>query len=128
MFTSFATLAPMRSVVLVRVFLAAAAISTISCSAVTATLEPGDASHRLTVQRGQRVDIVLQTIGSGEYDTPPQIVPAILDFLGVAEDGPPNPGGLRQRFSFRASARGDATVTFTHTETNSRVQDTVTVR
>jgi hypothetical protein len=99
----------------------------IGCGGVT-TLEPGDATHHITVSLGQSVDIVLQTIGPGEYASPPRISPALLVFVGVSEDGPPNPGGPRQRFQFRATAPGDAVITFTQTFNNSVVHDTVSVR
>jgi len=100
----------------------------LACHDTVAILEPTDSSHRLSVRVGQRVEIVLQTIGPGEYASPPRIAPAVVDFLDVGPDGFPNPGGPRQRFRFRAAAPGEAVITFTHTGFNATVQDTITVR
>ena len=100
----------------------------LACQDAAAILEPGDASHHLTVRVGQLVEIVLQTIGPGDYASPPRITPALLDFLAVGPDGYPNPGGPRQRFRFRAVAPGEAVIVFTHTGSNPAVQDTITVR
>jgi hypothetical protein len=82
----------------------------------------------LTVVVGQKLDLKLQTIGPGEYASPPAISSPAVRFLGVAYVGPAVPAGPTQKFSFQAMAPGLAVIVFQHTSENPTVEDTVEVR
>lgn len=100
----------------------------VGCSSATETIEAGAGSEHIAVRTGQAFDVVLQTIGFGEYSTP-AISTSAVKFLDVEQDGSVvNPGGPRQRFHFAATAPGSAIITFNHTGMNVMIQDTITVR
>jgi hypothetical protein len=82
----------------------------------------------LSVVVGQKIDLKLQTIGPGEYASPPAISSPAIRFLGVAYVGPPVPAGPTQKFSFQAVAPGMAIIVFHHTGQNPIVEDTIEVR
>lgn len=63
---------------------------------------------------GQRIEVTLQTIGPGRYDTPQISSPAIR-FEGFADPTAQNPGGPTQVYCFEAAAEGDAQVKIPHT-------------
>jgi hypothetical protein len=107
----------------------AVAASTISCGGDTlVALTASDRNRRVGAHVGDRIEITLQTIGSGEYASPPAISSPALSFLDVAGCGESIPSGGTQCFHFRAAQPGTAVVTFTHTDQNPPVQDTVDVR
>jgi hypothetical protein len=81
-----------------------------------------------TVAIGQELDFKMQTIGPGEYASPPTVSSRAVEFLGAAFIGPAVPAGPTQRFSFRAVGRGMAIIVFHHTGQNPTVEDTVYVR
>ena len=87
-----------------------------------------DNNRPISVTFMSTMDITLQTVGPGEYLSPPDVSSDALVFLNVSYVTPANPGGATQRFRFRAAARGVAVVTFRHSERDQVVQDTVTVR
>lgn len=92
-------------------------------------LSQGDMSgNRFSVNVGQRLDLKLQTIGPGEYATPPEVSSAAVQFLEMSYIGPPVPAGPTQRFRFRAMRPGLAIIAFRHTGQNPMVKDTVKVR
>src|SRR5918912_123764 len=92
------------------------------------SLDVGERNTRLTAHMGDRIDITLQTVGPGEYATPPAISSPAVAFVNVDYCGAPVPAGPTQCFHFRASSRGNAIVSFTHTGSNPTVQDTIDVR
>jgi hypothetical protein len=68
----------------------------------------------ISVAPGDEIDITLQTIGPGQYETP-TISSGSISFLGEADAGPQNPGGVRQLFRFEAVTIGRAEITIPHT-------------
>ena len=85
-------------------------------------------SQSLTVPVGAQFNVTLQTIGSGEYSSPPTVSSAAVHFLDVAQTALAVPAGPTQRFRFDATTRGKAIVVFQHTGNNPTVEDTVDVR
>ena len=77
---------------------------------------------------GDELGIKLQTVGPGEYSSPPAITGSAVRFLGVALVGPYVPAGPTQVFRFKAVALGQAIIQFEHTDRNPAVNDTVVVR
>jgi len=107
----------------------AVAAGTISCGADSlVALTASDRNRRVGAHVGDRIEITLQTIGSGEYASPPAISSPALSFLDVAGCGDPIPSGGTQCFHFCATQPGTAVVRFTHTDQNPLVQDTIDVR
>jgi hypothetical protein len=88
----------------------------------------GSTSQSLTVPAGTRFSVTLQTIGPGEYASPPTVSSEAVRFLDVSVVSPYVPAGPTQRFRFDATTRGKAIIVFQHTTTNRTVEDTVNVR
>jgi hypothetical protein len=91
-------------------------------------LKASDRNRRVSAHVGDRIEITLQTIGSGDYASPPAISSPAVVFLDVAGCGDPVPAGPTQCFHFRAAQSGMAVITFAHTGRNATVQDTIDVR
>ena len=69
----------------------------------------------ISVAPGDKIDITLQTIGPGQYETP-TVSSGSIRFLGeFSPADPPNPGGPRQLFRFEAVTVGRAEITIPHT-------------
>ncbi|MCC6929464.1 MAG: hypothetical protein IT359_10780 [Gemmatimonadaceae bacterium] len=92
------------------------------------SLSAAERNRRVTAHVGDQITITLQTIGPGEYASPPTISSPAVVFRDVSGCGTPVPAGPTQCFHFRAAAPGQALLTFAHTGTNALVQDTVDVR
>lgn len=108
---------------------ASIAAGLLACNADSiVSLDAGQRNTRVTTQVGERIDITLQTIGPGEYATPPAISSPAVVFLNADYCGDAVPAGPTQCFHFRAISRGNAVVSFTHTGNNPTVRDTVDVR
>lgn len=123
MFTSVVCSAGTRVLVLTAMFLPAA------CGGrdpVSVSLSD-NTSQRLAVAAGTEFSITLGTVGPGEYASPPVVSAPAVAYVDVAEVEPNVPAGPRQRFRFRATARGQAIIVFHHTGTNPAVEDTVQV-
>ena len=88
----------------------------------------GSTSQSLTVPAGDQFSVTLQTIGPGEYSSPPTVSSGAVHFLDVAQVIPVVPAGPTQRFRFDAATRGKAIIVFQHTGNNRTVEDTVDVR
>ena len=88
----------------------------------------GSASRTFTVPAGSQFSVTLQTIGPGEYSSPPALSSSAVEFRDMAGVCPCVPAGPTQRFRFLAAGPGRAIVTFTHTDRNPTVEDTVLVR
>jgi len=99
-----------------------------ACSSDRLVSTYGSPNRTLTVAVGQQLDVTLQTVGPGEYATPPTVSSAALSFLGDSLVGPPIPAGPTQLFRFRAEQAGRAVLTFRHTGNDPTVVDTVLVR
>ena len=85
-------------------------------------------SQSLAVPVGTQFNVTLQTIGPGEYTSPPTVSSAAVHFLDVAQTTLTVPAGPTQRFRFDATTRGNAIIVFQHTGNNPTVEDTVDVR
>jgi hypothetical protein len=77
-------------------------------------LDNSSNGHTISVAPGDKIDITLQTIGSGQYETP-TVSSGSIRFLGESSAGMPNPGGPRQLFRFEAMTVGRAEITIPHT-------------
>ena len=88
----------------------------------------GATSRSLTVPAGTQFTVTLQTIGPGEYASPPAISSGAVRFLDVSLVSPYVPAGPTQRFRFAATAPGTAIIAFQHTGNDRAVEDTVRVR
>jgi len=88
----------------------------------------GSTSRTFTVPAGSQFSVTLQTIGPGEYSSPPALSSPVVQFRDVADVSPYVPAGPTQRFRFLAAGPGSAIVRFTHTDRNPMVEDTVLVR
>lgn len=88
----------------------------------------GDTSRAFTVPAGSQFSVTLQTIGPGEYASPPSLSSSAVQFRDVADVSPYVPAGPTQRFRFLAVAPGSTIVRFTHTGSTPIVEDTVLVR
>ena len=88
----------------------------------------GSTSRTFTVPAGSQFSVTLQTIGPGEYSSPPALSSSVVQFRDVADVSPYVPAGPTQRFRFLAAGPGSAIVRFTHTDRNPMVEDTVLVR
>jgi hypothetical protein len=77
-------------------------------------LDNSSNGHTISVAPGDRIDITLQTIGPGQYETP-IVTSGSIRFVGEFPAGAPNPGGPRQLFRFEAVTVGRADITIPHT-------------
>lgn len=91
-------------------------------------LSASERNRRISALVGDRIQITLQTVGPGEYASPPALSSPAIVFLDSTECGEPVPAGATQCFHFRAAHPGEAVISFTHTGNNLPVQDTVDVR
>jgi hypothetical protein len=69
----------------------------------------------------------LQSIGPGEYASPPAVSSSVVQFLDVRLVTPHVPAGVTQEFRFRAMKAGTAVIRFTQTVSGSTVESTVRV-
>ena len=88
----------------------------------------GSESQVLSIVVGQELHVTLQTIGPGEYESPPSVSSPSLRFVSVALVSSRVPAGPSQQFRFVGEARGQAIVVFRHSGNNPTVTDTVYVR
>jgi hypothetical protein len=88
----------------------------------------GNSNRTVIVPAGTEFSVTLQTIGPGEYSSPPTVSSSSVQFRDVAQTEFAVPAGPTQRFRFFASSTGVAIVRFTHTDSNPAVEDTVQVR
>lgn len=108
-----------------------------SCSALFAALGLGLAgcgqgtveangapSHLVSVQVGRELELTLQTIGPGEYASPPLVSSGAVRFLDVRLVTPAVPAGPTQRFRFEAVRAGEAVIEFHHTGQSPTIEDT----
>ena len=98
-----------------------------ACAADEITLASGRDESR-TVSRGSQLTIVLQTVGPGEYQSPPTVSSPSVQFLGVSYATVSVPAGPTQLFHFQAVSVGQAVIVFQHSGSNPIVTDTIVVR
>ena len=87
----------------------------------------GSQGQTLSLPVGQELDVTLQTVGPGEYESPPLVSSSALRFLNVGLISPYVPAGPTQQFRFKGEAPGQAIVVFQHSGNNPAVSDTVNV-
>ena len=84
-------------------------------------------SHTLSITAGRDLEITLQTIGPGEYASPPLVSSGGVRFLGARLVTPAVPAGPTQLFRFEAVSQGVAVIVFHHTGQNPTIEDTIVV-
>jgi hypothetical protein len=89
------------------------------------SVEPGQV---ISARVGEQVRMKLQSIGPGEYVSPPTVSSSVVQFLDVRLVTPHVPAGVTQEFRFRAVKVGTAVIGFRHTMGGSTVESTVRVR
>ena len=88
----------------------------------------GAPSHTLTITAGRGLEVILQTIGPGEYESPPLVSSSGVRFLDVGLVTPAVPAGPTQRFRFEAVGPGVAVIVFHHTGQGPTIEDTIIVQ
>jgi hypothetical protein len=86
----------------------------------------GSPSSTFSIKAGRELELTLGTVGPGEYESPPAVSSAVVQFLDV-RSGSPVPAGARQQFRFEAVRPGVAVIVFHHTEQGPTIEDTVEV-
>ncbi len=89
-------------------------------------LNRANSGQHVAATVGQPIEITLQTIGSGQYDSP-QISCWAIRFEGFKKPPCQNPGGPTQVYRFRAAAGGTAQVRIPHTASNPAFTVTIQV-
>lgn len=87
----------------------------------------GSQSQTLDIAVGQELDVTLQTVGPGQYLSPPSVSSVSLRFLDVAFVSPSVPAGPTQRFRFEGEAPGQVIVVFQHSGNDPTITYTVDV-
>lgn len=87
----------------------------------------GSPARLLQASVGERLDLRLQTVGPGEYHTPPTILSSAVSFLSAELVTPAVPAGVTQRVHLQAVAPGRAIVRFEHSVGEALV-DTIDVQ
>ena len=105
-----------------------AMVAVAGCGKTEARTITGPDGQSITALRGTEFTIRLQTVGAGEFASPPAISSDAVRFLDVRQADFNVPGGPTQDFRFRAVAPGTVTIEFVHTGSSRRVVDTVEVR
>ncbi len=107
--------------------LALVLLGSIGCGGDSQTLtNPGNGTFAYS--RGQTFAIVLQTIGPGEYASPPAMSSDAVRFLDVSQAALSVPAGPTQKFRFLAANAGQAVIVFQNTGLSRTVTDTILVR
>ena len=88
----------------------------------------GSPSQTFSIEAGRELELSLQTIGPGEYASPPLVSSDVVRFLDVRLMTPAVPAGPTQRFRFEAVRPGVAVIVFHHTAQSPTIEDTVHVQ
>lgn len=80
----------------------------------TLQLSEADTGKQATIVVGQETDLLLQTIGPGQYGDP-TFSSDSMRLLDATFVGPPNPGGPRQLYRFTAVSPGKVEIRIPHT-------------
>ena len=88
----------------------------------------GAESRNFTVSRGQELEVILSTVGPGQYDSLPQVSSPALRYLDMSFVGPYTPAGPTQRFRFQAESAGLVTIVFGRSDARPAVVDTVEIQ
>lgn len=85
------------------------------------------ADQRIRIDVGQELDLILLTVGAGQYVAPPAISSRALRFLD-AQTVPRHPtSGSEQLFRFQGKSPGTVVVTIQHSGGSPTIRDTVVV-
>ncbi len=103
-----------------------ATLSLVGCGQ-TPLEETGLPSHTLSIKAGRALELTFQTIGPGEYASPPLVSSTAVRFVDVRQVTPAVPAGPTQRFRFEAVEPGVAVIVFHHTGQGPTVEDTINV-
>src|SRR3954466_2863418 len=109
----------------------ALSLTLLGCSDGIVSVPPDGGSRAIDALAGQEIDVTLGNVGPGEYQSPPSISSPSVEYLGVDVVPPFNPGGVTQRFRFRAARSGTAVVEFRRDVADAivaTVTDTIRVR
>jgi hypothetical protein len=88
----------------------------------------GSNSQAFSLRAGQELQLTLQTVGPGEYASPPDVSsPEVVRFLDARLVTPAVPAGPTQQFRFQALRSGETVIVFHHTAQAADVQDTIRV-
>jgi hypothetical protein len=124
---------PMRPTLSYLTCTAALLFTTLGCGAknpVSVSIK-SNSNQTLTVPAGTEFSVTLQSIGPGEFASPPTVSSGAVQFLDVSIVGPNVPAGPKQQFRFNATTRGNAIIVFRHTGAGGPemlpVEDTVRV-
>src|SRR2546425_11383618 len=88
----------------------------------------GTEGQTLRVAVGEELDLTLQTVGPGEYQSPPSVSSSSLQFLDATPITPTSRWGIAQVFRFKGVAPGQAIVVIRHSGNSPVMSDTVNVR
>lgn len=87
----------------------------------------GTPSQTLSIQAGRQLELTFQTVGPGQYASPPAVGSAAVRFLSMEVVTPAVPAGVTQQFRFAAVRPGVAVIVFHHTTGGPTIEDTVQV-
>ena len=90
------------------------------------TLTVDDTGSSVNAAPKERIDVMLQTIGPGEYSTP-SISSDNVRFLEVSLPATQGPGGINQDFRFEVESPGTATITIPHSDAREPFEVTIVV-
>jgi hypothetical protein len=108
-------------------FLVLTTLCLAGCGSEELTNPAGSSGRAFSVEAGQDFEIRLQSLGPGEYRSPPAISSGAIRFGGVRLTPPHVPAGVTQLFRFQAVTPGRAIVVFRHSGHSVTVIDTVDV-
>jgi len=91
------------------------ALSCRTTSSDRVSLDNSSNGKTLSIAPGDKIDITLQTIGPGQYETPTVSSGSVRVLGEFSPTDPPNPGGPKQLFRFEAVTVGRAEITIPHT-------------
>jgi hypothetical protein len=78
------------------------------------TMQADSTTVRASVD--QKIDITLQSIGPGEFTSPPEIDSDHVKFIDVTLPSAQDPAGPTQTFHFEAASPGSAAIMIRHTD------------
>ena len=96
-----------------REWIAVAAFFGAGCGLDPVVVNNAHNGRSVEVVSGQELQILLQTIGPGQYGEP-SISTGAVRFVGMSLPEAQNPGGPRQLYTFSAVRVGFATITIVH--------------
>jgi len=76
-------------------------------------LTRSDSGSTVTIEVHQGIDVRLQTVGQGQFETP-VVSGAAVRFVRLAIDSPQNPDGPLQRCEFEGAEAGGADIEIPH--------------